>query len=71
MQRNASMLKILKKVRFCRFYGFLCKKAVPCLPPPERIFALRQNLIIYYVSSFYKVTNRRKKKYFASGNDLL
>ena len=33
MQRNANMLKILKKVSFCRFYGFLCKNAVPCLPP--------------------------------------
>ena len=25
--------KILKKVRFCRFYWFLCKNAVPCLSP--------------------------------------
>ena len=33
IQRNTNMLKILKKVRFCRFYGFLCKKAVPCLSP--------------------------------------
>ena len=33
MQRNANMLKILKKVRFCRFYGFLCKKAVPGMSP--------------------------------------
>ena len=33
MQRNANMLKILKKVRFCRFYGFLCKNAVPSLSP--------------------------------------
>ena len=33
MQRNANMLKNLKKVRFCRFYGFLCKNAVPCLSP--------------------------------------
>ena len=22
-----------KKVRFCRFYWFLCKNAVPCLSP--------------------------------------
>ena len=33
MQRNANMLKILKKVSFCIFYGFLCKNAVPCLSP--------------------------------------
>ena len=33
MQRNANMLKILKKVRFCRFYWFLCKNAVPSLSP--------------------------------------
>ena len=33
MQRNVNMLKIQKKVSFCRFYGFLCKKAVPCLSP--------------------------------------
>ena len=29
IQRNTNMLKILKKVSFCRFYWFLCKKAVP------------------------------------------
>ena len=33
MQRNANMLKNLKKVRFCRFYVFLCKNAVPYLSP--------------------------------------
>ena len=42
MQRNANMLKILKKVRFCRFYWFLCKNAVPRLSP-ERTFVLRYN----------------------------
>ena len=42
IQRNTNMLKILKKVRFCRFYRFLCKNAVPRLSP-ERIFALRCN----------------------------
>ena len=56
MQRNANMLKILKKVSFGRFYGFLCKNAVPCLSP-ERTFVLRQNFAIYYVSSVYKVLN--------------
>lgn len=35
MQRNANMLKNLKKVRFCRFYRFLCKNAVPCLSPQD------------------------------------
>ena len=33
MQRNANMLKNIKTVRFCRFYWFLCKNAVPCLSP--------------------------------------
>jgi hypothetical protein len=42
IQRNANMLKILKKVRFCRFYRFLCKNAVPKLSP-EQIFVLRHN----------------------------
>ena len=42
IQRNTNMLKILKKVRFCRFYRFLCKNAVPRLSP-EQIFVLRHN----------------------------
>ena len=42
IQRNTNMLKILKKVRFCRFYRFLCKNAVPRLSP-EQIFVLRYN----------------------------
>ncbi len=42
MQRNTNMLKNLKKVRFCRFYRFLCKNAVPRLSP-EQIFVLRHN----------------------------
>ena len=45
IQRNTNMLKILKKVRFCRFYRFLCKNAVPRLSP-EQIFALRYNIYI-------------------------
>ena len=36
MQRTANMLKFLKKVRFCRFYWFLYKNAVPCLSPPPK-----------------------------------
>ena len=40
MLRNANMLKILKIVRFCRFYGFLCKNAVPYLSP-ENTFVLQ------------------------------
>ena len=50
--------KILKKVRFYRFYGFLCKNAVPCLSP-ERTFVLRRNFVIHYVSNVYKVSNGR------------
>ena len=46
MQRNANMLKILKKVRFCRFYGFLCKNAVLCLSP-ENTFVLQVIFIEY------------------------
>ena len=37
MQRNANMLKILKKVRFCRYYGFLFKNTVLCLSPPNEL----------------------------------
>ena len=37
IQRNTNMLKILKKVRFCRFYRFLCKNAVPRLSPKDFI----------------------------------
>ena len=29
--------KISKKLRFCRFYGFLCKNAVPCLSPEKKL----------------------------------
>ena len=32
--------KILKKVRFYRFYGFLCKNAVPCLSPRTNFCSL-------------------------------
>ena len=41
MRRNANMLKILKKVRFCRFYWLICKNAVPYLSP-EKTFALEK-----------------------------
>ena len=44
IQRNTNMLKILKKVRFCRFYTFLCKNAVPILFP-EHTFALQGNFV--------------------------
>ena len=49
MQRNTNMLKILKKVHFCRFYQFLCKNAVPILSP-EYIFVLRKEFVICCVS---------------------
>ena len=58
MQRNANMLKILKKVRFADFIDFFAKRQSPVCPP-ERTFALWLNLAIYYVSSAYKVLNRR------------
>ena len=44
MQRNANMLKFLKKVRFCRFYGFLCKNAVPYLSPPKTLLSFGKTL---------------------------
>ena len=53
IQRNTNMLKILKKVRFCRFYRFLCKNAVPRLSP-EQIIALQHNACKYYISMDYK-----------------
>ena len=53
MQRNANMLKNLKKVRFCRFYGFLCKDAVPCLSS-EKAFVPRGNLALYCILDSYK-----------------
>ena len=60
MQRNVNMLKNLKKLRFCRLYGFLCKNAVPSLSP-ERTFVLWRNFVIHYIPSTYKTTNGRKK----------
>ena len=56
IQRNTNMLKILKKVRFCRFYRFLCKNAVPRLSP-ERTFVLRDDFTIDCELSTYKVQN--------------
>ena len=49
MQRNANMLKNLKKLRFCRFYGFLCKKTVPCLSPRTNFCPLVKLCIILYI----------------------
>lgn len=53
MQRNANMLKILKKVSFYRFYQFLCKYTVLCLSP-ERTLVLRENLAINCILGSYK-----------------
>ena len=44
MQRNANMLKILKKVRFCIFYWFLCKNAVLSLSPPNELLPFHKAL---------------------------
>ena len=60
MQRNVNMLKILKKVRFFSdFIGFFVEMQFPVCPP-ERTFALLQNVVIYDVSSVYKVLDGRK-----------
>ena len=57
MQRNANMLKILKKCVFADFMGFFAKmQSSVC--SPERTIALRINFVIYYVSSIYKVVGR-------------
>lgn len=53
MQRNANMLKNLKKVSFCRFYWFLFKNAVPCLSP-KWTFVLRNKFTVDCVLDSYK-----------------
>ena len=67
MQRNANMLKILKKVRFCRFYWFLCKNAVPSLSPRTNFCpsVKRCNILCFKHLQDY---GWALKKYFASGN---
>ena len=69
MQRNANMLKILKKVRFCRFYGFLCKNAVPSLSPRTNFCPSVKlcNILCINRLQDYKWT---LEKYFASANKL-
>ena len=57
MQRNANMLKNLKKCVFADFISFFAEMQSPACPP-ERTFALRQNFVIYYVLSTYKVVDR-------------
>ena len=53
MQRNANMLKNLKKVRFYRFYGFLCKNAVPSLSP-EKKFVPQGDFALNCILNSYK-----------------
>ena len=68
IQRNTNMLKILKKVDFCRFYQFLCKNAVPRLSP-ELTFILQCNTCnILYINNIYN-SKEALKKYSASGNN--
>ena len=67
MQRNANMLKILKKVLSADFIGFFAKIQSPVCPP-ERTFVLRQNFVIHYIPISCRVLNGRKK-YSASGSD--
>ena len=58
MQRNANMLKILKKCVFADFMGFFTKmQSLVC--PPERTFFLRENFVIHYISCIYKAINGR------------
>ncbi len=46
MQRNANMLKILKKCVFADFIGFFAKNIVSCLSP-EYTFGLRDDYITH------------------------
>ena len=46
MQRNANMIKILKKCVFADFMGFFVKNAVPSLSL-EYTFVLRRDFIRY------------------------
>ena len=68
MQRNANMLKILKKVRFCRFYWFLCKNAVPSLSPPRTNFCPSIKLCNILYNGHLQGYKWALKKYFASEN---
>ena len=68
MQRNANMLKILKKVRFCRFYWFLCKNAVPSLSPRTNFCPSVRLCNILYIKHLQGY-EWALKKYFASGNN--
>ena len=52
MQRNANMLKIIKKVGFYRFYGFLCKNTVPSLSP-EKTFVPRGDFTLDCILNSY------------------
>ena len=65
MQRNANMLKNLKKVRFCRFYWFLCKNAVPSLSP-QRNFCPLLKLYNTLCIKCLQCCKWALKKYFAS-----
>ena len=58
MQRNANMLKFLKKCVFADFIGFFVKMHF-LVCPPERTFVLRRNFVIHYIPSTYKATNGR------------
>ena len=70
MQRNANMLKILKKVRFCRFYWFLCRNAVPSLSPRTNFRPLRKLCNTLYTKHLqgYKWA---LKKYYASESKVI
>ncbi len=68
MKRNANMLNILKKERFCRFYRFLCKNAVPCLSP-KRTFVLRCNTYKKLcICNIHNIKGALKKYYASESN---
>ena len=69
MQRNANMLKNLKKVRFCRFYWFLCRNAVPSLSPRTNFCPSVKLCNILYIKHLQE-HKQALKKYFASESEV-
>jgi hypothetical protein len=57
MQRNANMLKILKKCVFADFIGFFVKMQSPDCPP-NRLFSFGTILVKHHVSMDYKAQSR-------------
>ena len=57
MQRNANMLKILKKSAFLQILLVSLQKCNPLPVPRNELLRFGKNFVIYYISSAYKVVN--------------